>query len=268
MDAITLNNKTIVILGGTSGLGLSGALACLEAGANLVVAGRDDDYLDEARKQFSDAAVVLCGDAMQPGLAREAVEAAAGRFGALHGLYHVAGGSGRRMGDGPLHEASDDGWDYTLQLNLTSMFYSNRAALQQMMKQQQGGAILNLSSSLWDSPSPGYFSTHAYATAKAAIVGMVRATAAYYAPHDIRINALAPGLTETPMSTRAFGDKEIMQFAARRQPLQDGRGGRASDLDAAVVYFLSDASAYVTGQVLAVDGGWSVCDGELPVNTG
>ena len=70
MDAITLNNKTIVILGGTSGLGLSGALACLEAGANLVVAGRDDDYLDEARKQFSDAAVVLCGVSIKKGLAR------------------------------------------------------------------------------------------------------------------------------------------------------------------------------------------------------
>ncbi|MDP8244644.1 MAG: SDR family oxidoreductase [Candidatus Hinthialibacter antarcticus] len=262
MDVISLQDQSIVIIGGTSGLGLSGALACLNAGANVVVAGRDDEYLEAARTQLGNAAVVISGDAMQPELAQQAVETAVERFGALHGLYHVAGGSGRRMGDGPLHEASDEGWDYTLQLNLTSMFYSNRAALKQLMKQQQGGAILNLSSSLWDSPSPAFFSTHAYATAKAAVVGMVRATSAYYAPHDIRINALAPGLTETPMSKRAFGDDEIMQFAARRQPLQGGRGGQPSDLDAAVVYFLSDASRYVTGQVLAVDGGWSVCDGE------
>ncbi|MBZ0255298.1 SDR family oxidoreductase [bacterium] len=261
MDAVTLNGKTIVMIGGTSGLGLSGALACLNAGANLVVAGRDDEYLADARKQLGGGVVILTGDAMQPGLANQAVDTAVERFGALHGLYHIAGGSGRRKGDGPLHEASDQGWDYTIQLNLTSLFYSNRAALKQMMRQPQGGAILNLSSSLWDSPSPAFFATHAYATAKAAIVGMVRATAAYYAPHNIRINALAPGLTETPMSQRAFGNDEIMQFAARRQPLQDGRGGQPSDLDAAVVYFLSDASRYVTGQVLAVDGGWSVCDG-------
>jgi NAD(P)-dependent dehydrogenase (short-subunit alcohol dehydrogenase family) len=264
MDSLSLQDKTIVIIGGTSGLGLSAAKACVDAGASLVVAGRDDEHVGEARKQFGENVEFLTGDAMQPELANLAVEIAVNRFGSMHGLYHVAGGSGRRMGDGPLHETSDEGWDYTIQLNLSSMFYSNRAALQQMMKQQSGGAILNVSSSLWDSPSPKFFSTHTYATTKAAVVGMVRATAAYYAPHDIRINALAPGLTETPMSQRAFSNDEIMQFASRRQPLQQGRVGLPSDLDAAVVYFLSDASRYVTGQVLAIDGGWSVCDGSQP----
>ncbi len=260
MDGLNLTNKTVVIIGGTSGLGLSGALACRDAGANLVVVGRDDEHLTAAKEQLGDEVIIVPGDAMKPVVANKAVHTAVETFGGLHGLYHVAGGSGRRMGDGPLHETSDEGWEYTIQLNLTSMFCSNRAALAQLIKQKQGGAILNLSSSLWNFPSPAYFSTHAYATSKAAVVGMVKATAAYYAPHNIRINALAPGLTETPMSTRAFGDSEIMKFAARRQPLANGRGGAASDLDAAVVFFLSDASAYVTGQVLAVDGGWSVCD--------
>lgn len=256
-----LHQKTIVIIGGTSGIGLSGALACVDAGANVAVFGRNDEHLASAREALGDNVIVECGDACDPEAIEGLIDSAVERWSALHGLYHVAGGSGRRMGDGPLHECSDNGWSETLRLNLDSIFYSNRAALQQFIKQSKGGAILNLSSSLWDSPSPGFFSTHAYATAKAAIVGMTRAAAAYYAPNNIRINALAPGLTQTPMSERAFGNDVIMSFAARRQPLEQGRVGLPSDLDDAVVYFLSNQSRYVTGQVLAVDGGWSVCDG-------
>ena len=87
-------------------------------------------------------------------------------------LYHVAGGSGRAFGDGPLHEITDAGWDETLRFNLTSVFHSNRAATARFLEQQTGGSILNLGSVLGSSPSPRYFATHAYAAAKAAIVGL------------------------------------------------------------------------------------------------
>jgi NAD(P)-dependent dehydrogenase (short-subunit alcohol dehydrogenase family) len=166
------------------------------------------------------------------------------------------------MGDGPLHEITDEGWESTFRLNLTSLFYSNRAAVRQFLGQDSGGTILNMGSVLGHSPSPRYFSTHAYAAAKAAIVGLTTASAAHYASAGIRFNVLAPALVETPMSRRAANDPEILSFIRTKQPLDGGRIGQPSDLDAAAVYFMSDASRFTTGQVLAVDGGWSISEGQ------
>ena len=168
------------------------------------------------------------------------------------------------MGDGPLHEMTDDGLRATLELNLHSVMLSNRAAVRQFLAQKTGGAILNLGSVLGWSPSPEYFSTHAYAAAKAAMIGFTRATAAYYAKHDIRINVLAPALVETPMARRAAADATILKFIATKQPLDGGRIGRSEDCDGAAVFFLSDAARYVSGQMLAVDGGWTVSEGQIP----
>ena len=251
-----LAGKVIVIVGGTTGLGLSASRACAAAGAKLLVLGREPAPAD-----VGDAAHVIVADATIPDIAPGAVADAVARFGRFDGLYHVAGGSGRRAGDGPLHECSDEGWAHTLQLNLTSLFYSNRAAVRQFLKQGTGGSILNMSSVLAFAPSPAHFATHTYAAAKSAIIGMTKSAAAYYAPHDIRFNVVAPALVETPMSQRAAGDAEIQRFIGTKQPLDGGRIGRPDDVDAAVVYFLSDQSKFVTGQVLAVDGGWSVTEG-------
>jgi NAD(P)-dependent dehydrogenase (short-subunit alcohol dehydrogenase family) len=203
---------------------------------------------------------VLALDAAQDGSAEQAIAAAVERFGKLDGLYHVAGGSGRAHGDGPLDQLSTSGWQATLTWNLTSVFYSNRAAVRQFLRQQSGGSILNLASVLASHPAPAYFATHAYAAAKAGILGLTRASAAQYAANDIRCNALAPALVETPMSQRAAGDAAIMDFVRRKQPLDGGRIGDARDLNDAVIFFLSDDSRFVTGQVLAVDGGWTVVD--------
>ena len=120
---------------------------------------------------------------------------------------------------------------------------------------------MNLGSVLAESPSPEHFATHAYAAAKAAAVGLTRSCAAFYAKHGIRFNLIAPGLVDTPMARRAAGDSSIQQFISRKQPLDGGRIGHPEDLDAAVVFFLSEQSKFVTGQVLAIDGGWSVSEG-------
>lgn len=253
-----------MIIGGTTGLGLSAAMACVRAGASVVIVGRDAKNAETARAALGESAAVVVGDAAHAETAERAIATAVDRFGALSGLYHVAGGSGRKAGDGPLHEITDEGWDYTVQLNLTSLFYSNRAAVRQFLKQSTGGSILNMSSVLGYSPSPKYFVTHAYATTKAAVIGLTKSAAAYYAEKNIRFNVIAPALVETPMSRRAAGDEAIMKFIATKQPLDGGRIGRPDDLDAAVVYFLSDESKFVTGQVLAIDGGWSVTEGQYP----
>ena len=257
-----LRDKTIVIVGGTTGLGLSAARACIAAGARVVVSGRNPENAKAAEKSLGKDARVIVGDATESSVARAVIEAALSAFGGFHGLYHVAGGSGRRQGDGPLDEISDAGWEFTLNLNLTSVFNSNRAAVRQFLKQGTGGSILNMGSVLGQSPSPRYFATHAYATTKAAIVGLTKSAASYYASRNIRLNVLAPALVETPMSRRARENQEINDFIATKQPLDGGRIGVPEDADAAVVYFLSDASRFVTGQVLAVDGGWSVSEGQ------
>src|SRR5262249_29692752 len=145
----------------------------------------------------------VAGDAAVRETAEKAIALAVAEFGRLDGLYHVAGGSGRRFGDGPLDAISDEGWSQTLHWNLDSLFHSNRAAARQFLQQDSGGSVLNMGSVLADSPSPRFFTTHAYATSKAAAIGLTTAAAAYYAPLGIRFNLLAPGLVETPMSLRA-----------------------------------------------------------------
>jgi NAD(P)-dependent dehydrogenase (short-subunit alcohol dehydrogenase family) len=256
-----LASKVLVVIGGTTGLGLSAAKAFVETGANVVVVGRNADNVKAARRSLGNSAKALAGDATDPATATTAIETALKTFGGFHGLYHVAGGSGRGEGDGPLHEITDEGWDFTIRLNLRSLFYSNRAAVRQFLKQRTGGSVLNMSSVLGFSPSPRHFATHAYAAAKAAVIGLTKSAAACYAQRNIRFNVLAPALVATPMSRRAQGDKEILKFIATRQPLDGGRIGRPEDLDAAAVYFMSDGSKFVTGQIVAVDGGWSVCEG-------
>lgn len=257
-----MQSKVIVIIGGTGGLGLSAARAFVGRGAHVVIVGRDPDDAAAAEKQLGEArAAKLVGDAVDPATADRAVALAVERFGRLDGLYHVAGGSGRSKGDGPLHDMRDEGIEFTIDLNLKSVLYSNRAAVRQFLRQESNGTVLNISSVLGFSPSPGHFATHVYAAVKAAVIGLTKSAAAYYAPNNIRFNAIAPALVETPMSERAIGDETILGFIHHKQPLDGGRIGAPNDLDEAAVFFLSDASRYVTGQVLAVDGGWSVSEG-------
>jgi NAD(P)-dependent dehydrogenase (short-subunit alcohol dehydrogenase family) len=260
VSSTALSGKSLVIIGGTTGIGLSAARAFVEAGARVVAVGRNAESCAAAREQLGDAGCVLSADAVDPQTAPGAIAEAVRLFGGFHGLYHVAGGSGRKLGDGPLHELTDDGWRATFDLNLTSLMLSNRAAVRQFLAQQDGGAILNIASVLGFSPGPRHFATHAYAAAKAAAIGFSKAIAAYYAPRDIRVNVLAPGLIDTPMAQRAAGDAAIQRYIHAKQPLDGGRIGQPGDLDGAAVYFLSDAARFTTGQVLAVDGGWGVSE--------
>lgn len=262
MSGFDLKAKVIVVMGGTTGLGLSAARAFVTQGARVVVVGRNPESVAEAGRTLGGNALALAGDAANPETAGVAIARAVADFGALHGYYHVAGGSGRAMGDGPVHEITDAGWEATLDLNLTSLFYSNRAAVRQFLAQKSGGSILNMSSVLGWAPSPGHFATHAYAAAKSAVLGFTKALAAHYAAQNIRCNVLAPALVATPMARRAAGDEKIQKFIQSKQPLAGGRLGQPADLDGAAVYFMSDAAAYTTGQVLAVDGGWGVSEGQ------
>ena len=257
-----LANKNLVIIGGTTGLGLSAAHAFIKNGARVIVVGRNEESAHAALKILGTNASAISADATQASTAINAIQSCIKNFGTFDGLYHVAGGSGRKMGDGPIHELTLDGWNKTLELNLTSLMLSNQAAISQFLQQSTGGTILNMGSVLGYSPSPKHFATHAYAAAKSAIIGFSKSIAAYYAANNIRINVVAPALVETPMAKRAATDEAMQPFIKSKQPLDGGRIGQPEDLDGLAVYFMSDQSKFTTGQIIAVDGGWGISEGQ------
>ena len=262
MQNAWLHQKSIVIIGGTTGIGLAAAQTFVEHGARVVVVGRNAESVEKASSILGENGIAMIGDAAKPDVATQAINQCKEKFGSFSGLYHVAGGSGRKFGDGALHEMTLEGWNQTISLNLTSLMLSNQAAIKTFLEQKTPGSILNMGSVLGFSPSPKYFVTHAYAATKSAVIGFTKSIAAYYASYDIRINVLAPALVETPMAQRASHDNLILNFIKTKQPLDGGRIGKPTDLNGAAVYFMSDFSTFTTGQVLSVDGGWSISEGQ------
>ena len=200
------------------------------------------------------------GDLTVSPTADEAVGKCVARWGRIDALFNVAGGSGRRFGDGPLHEFSDEGWDATLALNLRPMFTVSRAVLRRMLAQSTDddgirGAILNMSSMLALAPEPEHFATHAYTASKGAIISLTRTMAAYYAAQKIRVNAIAPGLVRTPMSARAQSDPVIIDLMKTKQPLGEELID-AEDVARAALFLLGSDARRITGEVLSVDAGW------------
>jgi NAD(P)-dependent dehydrogenase (short-subunit alcohol dehydrogenase family) len=246
-----LSGKRCLIVGGTGGIGLTAAFRFVEDGASVLIAGLPDSAPDGLEKPF-----IPC-DARDPSQVQSLFQDTILRLGGLDILYHVAGISGRKLGDGPLHECTDAGWEATLTANLTSTFNTNRAAIRQFLQQGQGGVILNMASVLAISPSPHHFDTSAYAASKGAIIALSRQAAARYAKDGIRVNVIAPGLVDTPMAARATQDADILRFLETKQPLARGPI-QPEDLADAAVFLCSDAARLITGIVLPVDAGWGV----------
>ena len=241
--------KTFIIIGGTTGLGLSAAKTLVANGHRVAILGRNSKNLDSSLKSLGNKAIGITGDATQPDGAESLLEQAIQQWGAIDGLYHVAGGSGRAKGDGPAHEISDEGLDYTLNHNLMSLILSNRTAIRQFRRQGTGGAILNMGSVLGFSPSPRHFSTHTYAAAKAALAANTATWAREFAPFGIRVGALAPGLIETPMT-------EGMHQQARQtliEAIPVGRIGQPHDIWLGVKFIIEND--YFTGRCIDIDGG-------------
>jgi NAD(P)-dependent dehydrogenase (short-subunit alcohol dehydrogenase family) len=258
----------VILLAGATGMAAAAAEAFVAAGARVFITARTEATCDDlARRLDAQAgrpvAAWHTADLQDETAVERVVAAAVERFGRLDGCFHTAGGSGRKFGDGPLHEVSLDAWDATFRLNLTTEFLVTREVLKALLRNDDGpggrGSIVLTSSILGFHPAPADFATHAYAAAKSAVAGLVATTAAYYAPAGIRINAIAPSLVDTPMSARAKGNEAIDAYATARQPLT-GPFLDATDVAGMATLLLSDQGRAITGQVMKIDGGWSVAD--------
>jgi meso-butanediol dehydrogenase / (S,S)-butanediol dehydrogenase / diacetyl reductase len=233
-----LEGKAALVTGAAGGIGGAVARAFADAGARVFP-------VDRVGVEF------LC-DLTHAEEVERAVSTAEEQLGRLDVLFNGAGISGRALGDGPVDACTEEAWNAVLDSNLKSVFLCSKYAIP-ALRRSGGGAVVNLSSVVGLVGSD-LFDTHAYAASKGAIVTLTRAMAVEYARDRIRVNAICPGVIDTPMSERARGDAETMARLRELQPLT-GKPGLPEDVAGAAVYLAS--APFVTGAVLTVDGGWT-----------
>lgn len=253
------SNQQVLVVGGTGGIGLETVRRFLEEGAKVAVIGVEtEDQLSDVQKQVlsSPEVVYLQGDAANAQQMDYLAAKLEGIQKRLDVLVHVAGISARRFGDGPLDQCSEEGWDRAMSVNVKSVYNSNRIALKRMLEQQEGGAIVNISSVLGMVGVREHFTTHAYAASRGAVISLTKSAAVYYAKDNIRMNVVCPGLLDTPMSQRAINNSMIREALTAFQPLAP-HVGYPNDVASAILFLASQDAKFMTGIVLPVDGGWS-----------
>jgi NAD(P)-dependent dehydrogenase (short-subunit alcohol dehydrogenase family) len=249
-----LQDKVVIVTGGGSGIGLATAQLFAEEGARVIIFD-----INDARARLELPALIEYSSVVDVTSAAEveaAIKDVVNKYERLDILVNSAGGSGRKWGDGPTDSCTVEGWDKTLTLNLDSVFYCCKYALQVMLTQGRG-AIVNISSVLGLVGGDDDFATHAYATSKGAVISLTRSIASYYAPRGIRANVICPSLIATPMSQRAQQSEHIRARLSQLQPLT-GDFGAPKDVAHAALYLASEEASFVTGSVLTIDGGWTV----------
>lgn len=247
LEKFNLAGRVAIVTGSGQGIGKAIAVGLAQAGADVVVADKDvtlgESVAGEIRALGRNA-MLSTVDVREGDQVNEMVQGCVAKFGRVDILVNNAGG----FFVAPALEISEKGWDAVVRMNLKSTFLCSKAVAGIMIAQKKG-VILNIASSSGEGPSPG--SAH-YGAAKAGVIALTQTLAVEWAPH-IRVNAIAPGVIATP------GTKFIWEDAARRARIESGvplrRYGQPEDIAAAVLYLVSDASDYVTGQVLDVNGG-------------
>lgn len=224
----------------------------------VFIFGIDREQCSALAGELKNAAFAV-GDVRDEAAVQRAVSECLDKFGRVDALMNVAGVSARSAGDGPLHQCATKAWDTAIDINAKGTFLTCREVLNLWMGQGQAGVILNTGSVLARHPQRKHFATVGYAASKGAIEAMSLSAAAYYAPHRIRINVIAPGLVRTPMTARAQEDSEIIEYMTQKQPLRQGMLS-PDDIAKAACFLLRQDSSPITGQVVTVDGGWTVSE--------
>ena len=249
MPSLRLEGKAALVTGGSRGLGLGIALALAHAGADVGLAARSRDSLDQAAelvRRTGRRVEVFEADMADADAARGAVREAAARFSGLDVLVNAAGMNLRQ----PALTFTPEDFDRLMGVNLKSAFFASQAAAL-IMKAKGGGAILNVTSIASEVALPNIA---LYAMSKGGLRQMTRVLALEWAKDGIRVNAVAPGRFWTAMTDSVFRDPGLYDSAVSVIPM--GRPGVAADLAGAAVLLCSEASSYITGQTIVVDGGW------------
>jgi NAD(P)-dependent dehydrogenase (short-subunit alcohol dehydrogenase family) len=253
LDRFKLDGRVALVAGGSGGIGVRICAALAGVGADVAVVARSSDRAEEVRaaaEAEGSRAIALSGDMTVEEDAGRVVAEAVDRLGRLDVLVNaVGGGAGTALY--PAEEYPEAEWDRIVDLNLRSTLLPSQAAARRMIAAGRGGRILNISSVRGQlGINAGY---SAYVAAKGALNALTRQWATEWAKHGITVNAISPTFIRTPQVESLLADRAFYEGLVARIPL--GRIAETDDLVGAVLFFCSDASSFVTGQVLTLDGG-------------
>ncbi len=251
-DLFNLEGKVAIVTGARRGMGRTHCLALADAGARVVVSDIDkndcEKVVSEIRERGGEAIAVEC-DISKKEEVDAMVKKAREEYEGVDILVNNAGIVNFKN----FFELAEEDWDRVININLKGYFLCTQAVAE-VMKERGGGSIINIGSVAMGQMGIGFPNTVPYVASKGGIAGMTEALAIDLAPYNIRINAIAPGLIETPMIDPVKEDEAAMSALTGRLPLK--RVGRPEEISAGVLFLASDASSYMTGAVMNIDGGW------------
>ena len=250
MNTFALNGKTALVTGGNSGIGLGMARGLARAGAKVVIAGRDAAKNKRAVAELNrlrKGCRAVVADLAQTESIPQAYAEASKMVGGFDILVNNAGMTIRRAAE----EVTLDDWSKTMALNLTAPMFVSQCFARERMKSKKPGSILFTASLMSEASRP---TTAAYTASKGGIRQLVKALAVDWAKYGIRVNGIGPGYVKTDLTRALHENDEFSAWVKKRTPL--GRWGTPLDFEGIAVFLASDASAFVTGQIFYIDGGW------------
>jgi len=245
-------DKVVLVTGGSKGIGRAIALALAEEGADVALAARSPEPLEKTAREIEERgrrALAVPTDVTDPEQCRALVERVTGELGGLDVLVNNAGAAPFLS---TFESARLEGWEKYFRITFTGAVYCTHAAADALLG-REGASVINVASVAAFIASPGL--TY-YAAAKAALVSFTRTLALEWAPHGVRVNAIAPGFVETDMNVAARQDPSFHESIRSQIPL--GRWGTAEDVAGVARFLASDAAAWMTGSVVVIDGGQSL----------
>jgi 2-deoxy-D-gluconate 3-dehydrogenase len=250
LEKFSLKGKSGIVTGGGSGIGKAIAKGIVEAGAEIVIAGRNKERLEEAIKEiqkFGSPVVAVRANISKMEDIKKLVDQTVEKFGKIDFLFNNAGIIRRT----PSENFTEKDWDETIQINLKGPFFLAQAVARVMISQKRKGKIINTSSL---AAVQGGRRVPAYAASKGGLTQVTKSMANDWAKYNILVNAIGPGWVKTELTEPLQQDKERFAEILGRIPL--GRWAEPEDLVGAAIFLASDASDYITGQTIFVDGGW------------
>lgn len=245
-----LQNKTVIVTGGSKGIGKNIALSFAELGANVIIMGRNEKDLNRTLSElneFPGKNQAMQVDVNDIAYVREVVDSIVHEYGSIDILVNNAGVNIAK----PALEVTEQDWDQVLDTNLKATFFFSQAVGQHMIE-QKSGRIINIASQM---SFVGYIKRAAYCSSKGGVLQLTKALAVEWAPYHINVNAVAPTFVETEFTAKMFEDEEFKKDVQSR--ILFNELPKPKDISGAVLYLASNMANFVTGETIKVDGGWT-----------